>query len=123
MIRWRGAVASAIRGKRGQAFLREMLEALDAIPSQTLIAHDLENLGGVCAIGAVGRRRGVDQSQIDPEDCDTIVKVFGIPLALAAEIMFENDYDGYWREASPKARWSRMRAWVESNIRPVGDWT
>jgi hypothetical protein len=99
-----------------------MLEALDAIPSQTLIAHDLENLGGVCAIGAVGRRRGVDQSQIDPEDRDTVAGVFGISLALAAEIMFENDYDEYWREASPKARWSRMRAWVESNIRPVGEW-
>jgi hypothetical protein len=32
LIRWRGAVASAIRGKRGQAFLRELLVALDAMP-------------------------------------------------------------------------------------------
>ena len=30
-ICWRGAVASAIRGRRGQAFLREMLAAMDAI--------------------------------------------------------------------------------------------
>ena len=41
LIRWRGAVASAIRGKRGQAFLREMLDALDALPEPKLIAHDL----------------------------------------------------------------------------------
>jgi hypothetical protein len=29
--RWRGRVASAMRGKRGQAFLREMLAAMDAM--------------------------------------------------------------------------------------------
>ena len=29
---WRGQVASAMRGKRGQAFLRELIEALDAFP-------------------------------------------------------------------------------------------
>jgi hypothetical protein len=40
-IRWRGAVKSAIRGKRGQAFLREMLAALDAMPEKRLIAGDL----------------------------------------------------------------------------------
>lgn len=41
LIRWRGAVASAIRGKRGQAFLREALAALDAMPEKQLISHDL----------------------------------------------------------------------------------
>lgn len=30
LIRWRGQVASAIKGKRGQAFLRELIEALVA---------------------------------------------------------------------------------------------
>ena len=32
LIRWRGAVQSAMCGKRGQAFLKEMLAALDALP-------------------------------------------------------------------------------------------
>lgn len=41
LIRWRGAVASAIRGKRGQAFLRELLAALDAMPEKRLIADAL----------------------------------------------------------------------------------
>jgi len=40
-ICWRGAVKSAIRGKRGQAFLRETLAALDALPERKLIAKDL----------------------------------------------------------------------------------
>ena len=60
MIKWSGAVASAIRGRRGQAFLREMLEALDAIPVRELILRDIETLEGVCAIGAVARQRRLD---------------------------------------------------------------
>ena len=47
---WRGAVESAIRGKRGQAFLREMLVALDAMPEKRLIAGELVTpTGEVCA--------------------------------------------------------------------------
>lgn len=41
LIRYRGAVASAIRGARGQAFLREMLTALDAMPEKRLISGAL----------------------------------------------------------------------------------
>ena len=41
LIRYRGAVKSAIRGKRGQAFLREMLAALDAMPEKRLISGAL----------------------------------------------------------------------------------
>lgn len=35
LIRWRGQVVSAIRGKRGQAFLRELVDALEAMPEKT----------------------------------------------------------------------------------------
>ena len=35
IIQFRGAVASAIRGKRGQAFLKNMLVALDELPEKT----------------------------------------------------------------------------------------
>ena len=41
LIRWRGAVASAIRGRRGQAFLRDLLAALDAMPDKRLVADAL----------------------------------------------------------------------------------
>ena len=30
--RWRGAMKAAMRGKRGQAFFQELIEALDAMP-------------------------------------------------------------------------------------------
>ena len=120
MIRWRGAVASAIRGKRGQAFLREMLAALDAMPEKRLIGHELEYDGNVCAIGSVGKARGLDMSELDPEDPYTVANVFGIARAMAAEIVFENDEGaGYWSKETPEARWHRMRAWVISNLKEV----
>ena len=118
LIRWRGAVASAIRGKRGQAFLREMLAALDAIPTKQLLSHELDTLQGCCALGAVGRQRHMEMSRIDPEDRDTVAGAFAIPFSLACEIMYENDEGGgYWRNETPKQRWVRVRRWVESKLR------
>ncbi len=49
LIRWRGQVASAIRGRRGQAVLRDLLAALDAMPEKALVASELETpQGEVC---------------------------------------------------------------------------
>ncbi len=45
MIKWRGAVASAFRGRRGQAFLREMRDALDALPVKRLLRDELVQFG------------------------------------------------------------------------------
>lgn len=120
LIMWRGAVDSAIRGKRGQAFLREMLAALDAMPEKRLITDDLEASGEVCALGSVGKARGLDMSELDPEDRYTVANVFGISRAMAAEIVFENDDGaGYWSKETPEVRWHRMRAWVVSNLKEV----
>lgn len=117
LIMWRGAVASAMRGKRGQAFLKEMLNALDKIESKRLIAHELAAGGEVCAIGAVGVTRGIDMSKLDPEDRESVGRVFGIAPALAAELVFENDQDFSWGdEETPEARYARMHRWVESQI-------
>lgn len=133
MIRWRGYVASAIRGKRGQAFLREMLEALDAMPEKKLIANDLEVAdGSVCAIGAVGKARGVDMSALDPEDYERVASAFGINEKLAQEIVYINDESAWWetdetgkairegdsfKRITPEGRWRRVRAWVSSQIK------
>lgn len=133
MIRWRGYVASAIRGKRGQAFLREMLAALDAMPEKKLIANDLVRGDGcVCAIGAVGKARGVDMSGLDPEDSATVAHAFGINEKLAQEIVYLNDEAEWWerdengnairegdsfKKITPEGRWRRMRAWVANQIK------
>ncbi len=122
-IRWRGAVASALRGKRGQAFLREILAALDAMPEKRLIGSRFEADGDCCTLGAVCRARGVDASGLTPDDdyqsnvSDEIARTLGIPRALAAEIMFENDdvvddMEPIWVDAAPGERRSRRTVWV-----------
>lgn len=113
LICWRGAVTSAIRGRRGQAFLREMLAALDALPEKKLIADELEAEGSFCAIGSVGAARGLDMAGLDPHDRGKVASVFGIPPSLAAEIMFENDADFAIRDETPEGRFVRVRQWVE----------
>jgi len=115
LIRWRGAVASSIRGMRGQAFLIELRDALDALDNKRLIANDLESHGEVCAIGALGKKRGVDMSRIDPDDSETVAGTFNIAHALACEIEFENDEGGGWKE-TPEHRFTRMRQWVDGLI-------
>ena len=114
LVRWRGAVTSAMRGKRGQALLIELAEAMDAMPVKELIAHELVKQGGVCALGVVGQKRGIAVESIDPEDHRTVAKQFGIANALAQEIVFVNDEE--WHDETPQLRWSRMRRWVDINI-------
>lgn len=114
LIRWRGAVKSAIRGKRGQALLRELIAALDAMPEKSLIDEELEEDGQVCALGSLGKTRGIDMSKIDPIEPNEVAEAFGIPLTLACEIMYEND-EGAWRE-TPEQRWLRMRKWAERQL-------
>ena len=118
MIKWRGQVASAIRGKRGQALLRELLEALDAMAEKRLIAGALiDRCGGVCALGALGRKRGVELEKLDPWDYDTLAGVFGVAHQLVREIEFTNDDAG----RSPEDRWKAMRYWVAAQIKPTSN--
>ena len=115
-IRWRGAVKSAIRGARGQAFLKELLYALDHLPKLSLIVGELERGGEVCALGAVGRHRGLDMEGLDPEDFFTTATAFDIPCALAQEIMYINDEEGLRTEPG-WARFNRVREWVRQQIK------
>lgn len=117
LIRWRGQVASAIRGKRGQAFLKELLAALDALPEKRLVENELEAHGEVCTLGALGKARGIDMAKIDPEDRSTVAGTFGIAEPMAAEIMFENDGDFWWGNETPEQRFDRMRRWVVASIK------
>lgn len=113
---WRGAVTKAIGGKRGQAFLREMLAVLDAMENKRLISDDLVAGGEVCAIGAVGRARGIDMRGMDPADSDRVGAAFGIARVMVAEIVYEND-EAVWYAEAPEERWERMRQWVAEQIR------
>lgn len=112
---WRGQVASAIRGKRGQKFLLDLLSALDTMPAKELIANELEYDGEVCAIGALGRARGIDMSKIDPGDSDQVAEVFDIAHQLAQEVVYVND-EWLGNNATPSQRWASVRKWVVAQI-------
>lgn len=90
--RWRGAVMSAIRGKRGQAFLRELADALDAMPEKHLVAGALQSEDGChCTLGVIGLKRGLDVASMDVDDYDAIAGSLQVNAKIAQEIMWEND--------------------------------
>jgi len=111
-IRWRGRVTSSMRGKRGQQLFKDLIEALDAMPEKKLIAEKLQADEGVCALGCVGVKRGMDLSNIDPEDYEQVSKKFNIASPLAREVAWVNDECGPYKE-TPENRWQRIRAWAE----------
>lgn len=115
VIRWRGAVKAALRGRRGQNLLRDLAEAMDDMPKKRLIADDLERQGQYCALGVVGKARGMDLKAIDPHDEYQVADAFNIAMALAKEVVFEND-EGGWYNETPEMRWERMRKWVDRNL-------
>jgi len=136
LVRWRGAVNSAIRGQRGQAFLRELAEALDAMPVKELVAQEFEAHGQFCALGVVGAKRGLQTAHLIDAERENVAKTFGIAEALAAEIMYKNDEDHSWWErgygnprpttleameaiekAGREKRWRSVRAWVAEHIK------
>ena len=78
---WRGRVASAIRGKRGQKMLRELRDALDAMPEKRLVARQLQTAAGeCCTLGCLARSKGVDLSEVIDAD-DDVLHEFGAELA------------------------------------------
>ena len=115
---WRGAVDSALRGKRGQALLADLVAGLDAMPVKRLTSDELVTAGGeFCSLGVVALHRGIVEKikTLDPEDLDGVAKTFDIARALSAEIVFMNDE--YERLELPEARWTRMREWAVAKIK------
>jgi hypothetical protein len=114
---WCGAVDRATFGVRGQAFMRKLRDALDAMPVKRLITDAVRNEAGeVCALGAV-------DATVELYDAEDLARHFGIARALAAEIVYRNDEDCSWQRAhhvfeTPEERWIRMRAWVAKQIGP-----
>lgn len=142
---WRGRVSNARRGRRGQRFLRELLAALDAMPVKELHAHtfdegpvaggDVVVDGGVCALGALARAKGMDVTDADPDDdqvAEELAMKFDIADCLARTVIWANDEwnSGYrvvrnytgerlgFRCDTPSERWHRMRKWVTEQIKP-----
>lgn len=121
LICWRGAVNSAIKGKRGQATLREIRDALDDMPVRELAADSLVSADGqFCTLGVLGIARGMPLDSLVPDDPEGVADKFGIATAMVREIVYENDECGPWApypyKESPANRWRRMRDWVDQKI-------
>ena len=115
---WRRTVTEAIASPEGQAFLRELAAALDALPNKWLIEEQLvAEEGDCCAIGAVCKARGIDTAGMDGDGMECVAERLGVPWPLAAEIVDRND--GF-RE-TPERRWQRMRRWVDRHIAQGND--
>lgn len=113
---YRATVERALRGQRGQAFLRELAKSLDAMPEKILIAGELVNEHGeCCTLGVVCKARQLDVSDVDYYDPDSVAKAVGVARSMAAEIEHLNDEWGRPGEL-PNERWKRMRRWVDENL-------
>lgn len=122
-----GALRSAIRGRRGQQLLRDLIAGLDALPAPELAAGSLEDpeTGCVCALGAVRLHRGKQNVPLDFDatDCDVdsryLAKPFDISDTLAHAIVCANEYgDSRNDERSRRERWANVRAWAVSHLLP-----
>lgn len=115
---YRGTVDRAIAGQRGQAFLRDLVSALETMPVKQLAADVLVSDAGVCAMGAVAVRRGVSAStlqQVDEYDPRDVGHLFDIAPQLAAEIAFENDGES-GPAMTDAERYDRMLDWARRNL-------
>lgn len=122
---WRGTIASATRGKRGQRFFRDLVAALDAMPAKRLSAGELgteDPDGDVCALGSLARAKGARLDEDDTEDYEKLGEVFDIAPPLAREVMYVNDKElpvYPRRDETPTERWARVRLWAEWQIEGI----
>lgn len=108
---WRSNVERTIAGKRGQSFFKEMIKALEEMPIKRLIKESLKAGEEVCALGAVGLKRGIDMRGLDPEDPAQVANAFSISEMLAQEIVYKNDDQCY--SLTPEQRWTEMHRWAK----------
>jgi|GEM_PF-1280745 hypothetical protein len=132
-------------GRAGQAFLWELYLTLTDLPSQELVEDTMQDAhGGVCALGAVGVRRGrpFPEDLRTPDDCDDewdfaegVAAHLGIKDMMAREVMDENDStrvigeipgppQTIWssrpqRYETDHERWARMRRWCVRRLRGI----
>ncbi len=93
---WQANCKRSLRGKRGQAALRELEAALIALPEKRLISGVIEDDGQVCAVGAVIKARGMIEEAYKAEDdgdtTDAIAaSMLGWPSLVAWKIVELND--------------------------------
>ena len=143
-----GALASALRGRRGQAFLQRLAAALDSMPAKSLCkiqsGDEVDGVrdpvtrvwtyppgtdrlglpdGQVCVLGSLAKAEGMDPVAIDATEHKTLAKLFNVSEILVRELEWENDQRysvGPDGETEGEARWRHLREWVVAHtVKPV----
>jgi hypothetical protein len=106
----------SIRGKMGQEELKELRAALLSLPDERLIRGSLQDEeGGVCAIGAYAKHKGLDLSKFDAKEAtDEVGMAAGMPSLVAWKVVEVNDLE--LCGMTPEKRYRAMLSWVESQI-------
>lgn len=98
--------------------LRDLLAALDAMPNKRLIDGELELRGEVCALGALGRAKGLPIEKVDPEEHERLGEMFNVAPCLIREVEYLNDEANIGPE-TPEQRWLRVRGHVTKMLAGV----
>jgi len=62
------------------------------MPDKRLIAASLvSEEGEFCTLGVLGKARGIDMENINPDDWDEVAQTFNMAPAMVREIVYEND--------------------------------
>lgn len=137
---WDANCRRSIKGRKGQAALRELEAALLALPEKRLIADKLEDdEGRVCAIGALAKAKGVTPKADPDYEMEEVGVELGMPRMVAWKVVAENDVtlDKVWnvaegplapndypyqggllliRDVTPEERYEKMLAWVQEQL-------
>jgi hypothetical protein len=143
---WLAGVRRSVQGKRGQAILVELEQALEALPQKRLTKGALAQLedfdadvpkptGDVCLVGALALHREVKKGKsvdealmhlADLEDgypgADGTAEVgaaMGMSRSMAWHLGWVNDE--MFMSASPEERYERVLAWVRLQRRKPGE--
>ncbi len=116
-----GIMSPTIGIGRLDELLRDLIAALDAMPDKRLIPHDLIKRNEVdkaefCTLGAIGHAKGIDMTDIDPYDHETLSEKLNIATQLVQEIEFLNDETC---DSQPEKRWEQMRGWAVRRLKPA----
>lgn len=125
---YRGNVERSIRSKAGQARLRELREALLALPVKELeaeiFAEGTRELPRVCALGAwalyksggdVEAAHGMVSRHANDFETSEALKDHGWPKLVVMEAIFKND-EGSWTVNTPAQRYDYIMRWLDRNI-------
>lgn len=134
---YRANVERSIRSKAGQARLRELRVALEALSVKALEAETFaagtQEQPRVCALGAwalhkcggdIEKARAMVPSDADDFETFDRLQPHGWPKLVVFEAIYMND-EGSWNVQTPEQRYAYIMRWLDENIasprQPAGE--